>query len=71
MAAKNKKNKKLEKIREMERKELEEKIRELRTELAKVRAEVAAGKEKDYSKVGRLRKEIARHMTVLREKEGI
>lgn len=58
-------------LRQLSREELEEKLRELRVELARLMGKRARGTlGKESGKVRMVRRDIARVLTVLREKGG-
>jgi large subunit ribosomal protein L29 len=57
-------------IRELSEEEIKEKLMQLRTELAKERTTIASGTRPEKpAKVRQLRRDIARMLTILREKE--
>ncbi len=56
------------KIRELTSTEREKKLGELRTELTKIRAQTLSGSPGKASKIGNIRRTIARILTVIHEK---
>ena len=59
-------------IRDMNVEEMRSKLRELRTELARARATVAAGGSLDNpARIRELRRTIARVLTIMKEKGGV
>lgn len=59
----------LEKIREMSDLELKEKLSESKEELFNLRFQLATGHLEDYSNIKRIKKQISRIFTLIREKE--
>ena len=59
----------LKEFRKMVKDELKHREEELRTELFKLRTDSATEKAKDTSKFGKLKKDIARIKTILRQQE--
>lgn len=55
--------------KEMTIDELEERLKEKRTELVEQRFEVGSRQLKNYNKIGQTRREIARILTVMRQKK--
>lgn len=53
--------------KKMKREELVKRVNDLKLDLARLRVKVATGKHKNYSKLKKSRKEIARYMTVLNQ----
>ncbi|MFH1453267.1 MAG: 50S ribosomal protein L29 [Armatimonadota bacterium] len=49
--------------------ELKEELKSLKEEFFNLRFQIATGHLEDYSKIGQVRKQIARVKTILREKE--
>ena len=59
-------------IRDMNVEEMRSKLREIRTELARARATVAAGGSLDNpARIRELRRTIARVLTIMKEKGGV
>jgi large subunit ribosomal protein L29 len=59
----------LKEFRKMANDELKHREQELRSELFKLRTDLATEKAKDTSKFGKIKKDIARIKTILREQE--
>lgn len=57
------------KAREMTPLELKDKLKDAKEELFNLRFQMATGHLDDYSRIGQLRKQIARLQTVVRERE--
>ena len=58
----------LKKWREVTKEEIENRIRELKAQLYKLRHQLKLGQLKNYSQLREIRKDIARLMTILKEK---
>jgi len=59
----------LKKYTEMNENELKNEIKNLKEEFFNLRFQIATGHLEDNSKIGKIRKQIARVKTILREKE--
>jgi large subunit ribosomal protein L29 len=62
-------SKQVQELREQSLTELEQKLLESKHELFNLRFQLATGKQDNSSRVGQVRKEIARIATILRERE--
>jgi large subunit ribosomal protein L29 len=56
-------------LRELSLDELEQKLVEAKQELFNLRFQVATGKQDNSARLGQVRKEVARILTILRERE--
>jgi large subunit ribosomal protein L29 len=56
-------------LRDLNIDELDSKLAESRDELFKLRFQVATGKQDNSARIGQVRREIARILTILRERE--
>ena len=61
---------KMKDFREMDAPRLTSRIGELKEELVQLKETVRAGKEKNHAKIGQIRRELARALTLQRERGG-